>query len=69
MLRKVLDWVLGVITLMAMLGLVMFSIYVIVLVLAWVLVHWVEIMLFGLLCLVIVLFIAILRMIAEGLNK
>lgn len=69
MLRKVLDWVLGVITLMAMLGLVMFSIYVIVLVLAWVLAHWVEIMLFGLLCLVIVLFIAILRTIAEGLNK
>lgn len=69
MLRKFFEIVWGLMVLMGIIGLVLFSCYLVIIGVLWVMTHLFEIMMFGLLCLVIVLFIAILRSIAEGLNK
>lgn len=68
MLRTVLEWIWGIIVLMGVIGLVMFSIYVIILSIAWIVTHWIEIMAFGIMCALFVLIISIVKQIWEVLT-
>lgn len=68
MLRTILEWIWGMIVLMGLIGLAMFSIYVIILSIALIVTHWIEIMAFGIMCALLVLIISIVKYIWEVLT-
>ena len=67
MLRTIVEWIWGMIVFMGLIGLAMFSIYVIILSIAWIVTHWIEIMAFGIMCALLVFIIAIVKHIWEVL--
>lgn len=68
MLRKCFEIVWGLIVLMGIIGLVLFSCYLVIIGVLWVMTHLFEIMVFGILCALIVFIIAIVKYIWEVLT-
>lgn len=65
MLRTVLEWIWTMIVFAGMIGLVLFSCYLMFYGVIWVMTHLFEIMMFGLLCAMIVFIVAIVKYIWE----
>lgn len=68
MLRKFFEIVWGLMVLMGIIGLVLFSCYLVIIGVLWVMTHLFEIMMFGILCAMIVFIIAIVKYIWEVLT-
>lgn len=67
LLRKFFEIVWGLMVLFGMMGVAMFSVYLVIASLGWVITHLFEIMMFGILCAMIVFILAIVKYIWEVL--
>lgn len=68
MLRKFFEIVWGLMVLMGIIGLVLFSCYLVIVWVLWIMTHLFEIMMFGILCAMIVFIVAIAKHIWEVLT-
>lgn len=68
MLRKFFEIVWGLMVLMGIIGLVLFSCYLVIIGVLWIMTHLFEIMMFGILCAMIVFIVAIVKYIWEVLT-
>lgn len=68
MLRTIVEWIWAMVVLFGMMGVAMFSVYLIIAGLGWIITHLFEIMAFGIMCALLVFIIAIVKHIWEVLT-